>query len=137
MLLEHHVFLSPSITARDGDSEGGAPVAIVEAEATGMPVVATVHADIPEVVVDGESALLSPERDVRRLAEHLERLVTEPRLWEPMGRRGRAHVERNHDARVQTGRLEEIYAAVLRPMGAGQASRSVLGFSLSSVSLGF
>ena len=94
LLLEHHIFLSPSVTARDGDSEGGAPVSIIEAAATGMPVVASTHADIPEVVVDGESALLSPERDVDALAQNLERLVTEPHVWEPMGRRGRAHVQR-------------------------------------------
>ena len=111
LLLEHHIFLSPSVTARDGDSEGGAPVSIIEAAATGMPIVATRHADIPEVVVDGESALLSPERDVDGLANHLEYLSTEPRLWESMGRRGRAHIERHHDARIQTARLEDIYAS--------------------------
>ena len=115
LLLEHHIFLSPSVTARDGDSEGGAPVSIIEAAATGMPVVASTHADIPEVVVERESALLSPERDVDALAQNLERLVTEHHLWEPMGRRGRAHVERHHDAKVQAGRLEDIYAALLGP----------------------
>jgi colanic acid/amylovoran/stewartan biosynthesis glycosyltransferase WcaL/AmsK/CpsK len=114
LLLKHHIFLSPSVTARDGDSEGGAPVSIIEAEATGMPVVSSNHADIPEVVVDGESALLSAERDVDGLAKHLERLVIEPSLWEYMGRRGRAHVERHHDARVQAARLEDIYDAVLK-----------------------
>lgn len=115
ILLDHHIFLSPSLTARDGDSEGGAPVAIIEAEATGMPIVATTHADIPEVVVPNESALLSPERDVDGLAKHLEHLATQPKLWEAMGRRGRRHVEAQHDTRVQTGRLEDIYDAVLRP----------------------
>jgi O-antigen/teichoic acid export membrane protein/glycosyltransferase involved in cell wall biosynthesis len=117
MLLDHHIFLSPSLTARDGDSEGGAPVAIIEAEATGMPIVATTHADIPEVVVPGQSAFLSPERDVDGLAEHLERLVMEPKLWEPMGRRGRSHVEAHHDTRVQAARLEDIYDTVLRRPG--------------------
>src|SRR5262249_15706969 len=113
LLLEHHIFLSTRVTARDGDSEGGAPVSIIEAEATGMPVVSSNHADIPEVVVDGESALLSPERDVDGLAEHLERLVSEPSLWELVGRRGRAQLERQHDVRLQTARLENIYDAVL------------------------
>jgi len=117
LLLEHHIFLSPSVTARDGDSEGGAPVSILEAEATGMPVVSSNHADIPEAVIDGESALLSPERDVDSLAKQLERLVAEPVLWESMGRCGRAHIERHHDARVQTSRLEDIYDAVLTGPG--------------------
>jgi colanic acid/amylovoran biosynthesis glycosyltransferase len=121
LLLRHHIFLSPSVTARDGDGEGGAPVSILEAEATGMPVVASSHADIPEVVVDGESALLSPERDVDGLAKHLERLVTEPPMWESMGRHGRAHIERHHDARVQAARLEDIYDVVLRGSYSGGA----------------
>jgi colanic acid/amylovoran/stewartan biosynthesis glycosyltransferase WcaL/AmsK/CpsK len=136
ILLDHHIFLSPSLTARDGDSEGGAPVSIIEAQATGMPVVATTHADIPEMVVDGESAFLSPERDVAGLANDLERLVTEPHLWEPMGLRGRLHVEKNHDARVQTARLEDIYTAVLSP-NSGHAIRSLVASALPSFNIAF
>jgi colanic acid/amylovoran biosynthesis glycosyltransferase len=45
----HHVFISPSVTASDGDTEGGAPVTIIEMLASGMPVVSSLHADIPEV----------------------------------------------------------------------------------------
>ena len=111
-VLTHHLFLSPSVTAGDGDSEGGAPVTIIEAEATGMPILSTLHADIPEVVVDGKSGLLSQERDVDSMAENLERLVAEPDLWEQMGRCGRRHVEGNFDVRRQVARLEEIYSEV-------------------------
>src|SRR5690606_39794503 len=49
----HHVFLSPSITASDGDTEGGAPVGLIEMAATGMPVISSRHADIPEVIEHG------------------------------------------------------------------------------------
>ena len=111
-LFKHHVFLSPSVTAKDGDSEGGAPVSLIEAQATGMPIVSTFHADIPEVVIPGESALLSPERDVDGLAENLARLVAEPRKWEAMGKAGRAHVEAQHNVRVQVARLEELYSVI-------------------------
>ena len=55
----------------NGDTEAGAPVAILEAQATGLPVISSYHADIPEVVVDGKSALLAPERDAETLAKHL------------------------------------------------------------------
>lgn len=113
-MLTHHLFLSPSVTAKDGDSEGGAPVSIIEAQATGMPIVSTYHADIPEVVLNGESALLSPERNVDSLADSLERLVTQPDLWEPMGKAGRAHVEQCHDVRTQAARLEDLYARFIR-----------------------
>ena len=70
-----HVLIAPSRTAGDGDTEGGAPVTVLEAQAAGLPVVSTTHCDIPEVTVPGESALLSPERDVPALAENLGRLL--------------------------------------------------------------
>ena len=104
-----HIFMLPSITAQNGDTEGGAPVAILEAQATGLPVISSYHADIPEVVVDGKSALLAPERDVETLAKHLEYLVEHPDVWERMGRAGREHVEQEYDVMVQVGKLEEIY----------------------------
>ena len=63
----HHLFLSPSVTAPDGDSEGGAPVTIIEAAATGMPVVSTTHCDIPEVVEDGVTGVLAPQGDQQAL----------------------------------------------------------------------
>lgn len=119
-LLEHHLFLSPSCTGGDGDTEGGAPVSLIEAQATGMPVVSTRHCDIPEVVVDGTTGLLSPERDVDSLAANLERMVAEPTRWESMGRAARAHIEEHYNVRTQVARLEERYdslAGVCRQIG--------------------
>ncbi len=113
MLKRHHLFLSPSVTASDGDSEGGYPVSITEALATGMPVISTYHADISEVVVDGKSGLLSPERDIEALAANLDYLVTHSEVWEDMGLRGRDHVAREYNVKVQVRRLEDIYSALL------------------------
>lgn len=104
-----HIFMLPSITAQNGDTEGGAPVAILEAQATGLPVISSYHADIPEVVIDGESALLAPEKDVERLTNHLEYLVEHPDVWSKMGQAGRKHVERVYDVMVQVRKLEGIY----------------------------
>ena len=56
---EHDVFLAPSVTASNGDTEGGAPVAIIEMSASGMPIVSTNHCDIPSVVLDGVTGLLA------------------------------------------------------------------------------
>jgi colanic acid/amylovoran biosynthesis glycosyltransferase len=113
-LLTHHIFLSPSRIATDGDSEGGAPVTLLEAQATGMPVVSTLHADIPEVVLDGKSGLLSPERDLDRLVENLERAVSTPTLWDAMGAEGRAHVEAQYNIHTQVRILENLYMRLLR-----------------------
>jgi colanic acid/amylovoran biosynthesis glycosyltransferase len=103
------LFAQPSVTASDGDTEGGAPTTLLEAQACGVPILATRHADIPHVVVEGESALLAPERDPEALAAHLERLLARPERWPAMGRAGRAHVEAHHDTRTQADRLEYLY----------------------------
>ncbi len=103
------LFLQPSVTAADGDSEGGAPTTLLEAQACGLPVLATQHADIPYVVAEGESALLAPERDVDALFKNLLVLLEEPERWAPMGSAGRVRVEHLHDALVEVPRLEQLY----------------------------
>jgi colanic acid/amylovoran biosynthesis glycosyltransferase len=106
---KHHVFLSPSVTASDGDTEGGAPVSLIEMAATGMPIVSTKHCDIPEVVLNGVTGLLAEERDVSGLVAHLQRLVDYPEKWPEMVQAGRKHVEAEYDARIQGSRLAAIY----------------------------
>jgi colanic acid/amylovoran biosynthesis glycosyltransferase len=103
------LFVQPSVTARDGDTEGGAPTTLLEAQACGLPILSTRHADIPNVVGHQESGLLAPERDAEALARHLELLIEEPERWPAMGRAGRARVERFHDAPRQIERLERLY----------------------------
>jgi colanic acid/amylovoran biosynthesis glycosyltransferase len=104
-----HILLQTSVTAQDGDSEGGAPVILLDAQAAGLPVVATRHADIPEYVIDGESGLLAPERDVDGLTDRIVHLVDHPDQWAAMGQAGRQHVEANYNAVTQAARLESIY----------------------------
>lgn len=106
---KHHIFLSPSVTARDGDTEGGAPVAIIEMAATGMPVVSTKHCDIPHVVRHGATGLLAQERDVDGLVRHLKWLVDHPEQWNGMAEAAREHVEEEFNASVQGKRLAAIY----------------------------
>lgn len=103
------IFLQPSRTAADGDDEGGAPTTLLEAQACGLPVLATRHADIPHVVSEGESALLAEEGDVDGLSERLRLLLTEPERWAAMGLAGRERIERFHDAEFWTARLEDRY----------------------------
>lgn len=113
----HHIFLSPSVTASDGDSEGGAPVSLIEMAATGMPIVSTWHCDIPEVVLAGETGLLAEERDVDGLVAQLQWLVSNPGRWRPMLDAGRRHVEQEYDAAVQGRRLAAIYGELTGGIG--------------------
>lgn len=106
------VLLYPSVTAADGDTEGGAPVALIEAMASGLAIVSSLHADIPTVAPDRRCALLFPERNVDGLAEGLDALLRSGRLREELGAAGRSHVEDAHDMRKQGGRLETLYDRV-------------------------
>jgi len=109
----NHIFLSPSIHPSDGETEGGAPVALIEMSAYGMPIVSTFHCDIPEVVINGESGFLVKEKDVDGLAERLEHLITHPELWESMGRTGRKHIEEEFNIVTQAAKLEAFYDSLL------------------------
>jgi len=105
---ESHIFVLPSVTASNGDQEG-IPVVLMEAQATGLPVISTYHTGIPEVVLDGKSGFLVPEKDVDALAERLEYLIEHPELWPDMGRYGRKFVEEKHDIKKLNQKLVEIY----------------------------
>lgn len=109
---EHDLFLSPSRTASDGDSEGGAPVTLIAMSATGLPIVSTKHCDIPEVVVDGGSGLLAEERDVDGIAGAIRRLAEDSTLYENCSLAGRQHIEREFDSVMQSQRLAAIYRRI-------------------------
>lgn len=109
---QHHLFLSPSVTASDGDSEGGAPVVLIEMAATGMPIVSTRHADIPEIIKHGVTGLLADEHDVGGLVAQLRWLVQHPDQWDGLLDAGRAHIEREFNAEIQGKRQADIYQAL-------------------------
>ncbi|RZU98354.1 glycosyltransferase [Spiribacter vilamensis] len=106
----HHVFLSPSVTASDGDTEGGAPVTLIEMAAIGIPIVSSRHADIPGVVEDGVGGLLADEGDVKGLAACLARFVDEPALSWELTAAARRHVEQSFDASAQGRALAAVYS---------------------------
>lgn len=78
LLYEHNVLLQPSVRAADGDAEGGLPVILLEAAASGMPLIASRHCDIPEIVVDGQTGWLCEERDIAELTNALLSAARDP-----------------------------------------------------------
>ena len=107
------VFLHPSVNAKDGDNEGGAPVGIIEASAVGLPVVATLHADIPEVIKDGKTGFLVEERNSEALADKIAELIDNPKKMVAFGKAGREHVINEYDINTLMPKLESIYKGLL------------------------
>lgn len=110
---KHHILLAPSVTAADGDTEGGVPVTIIELAASGMPVISTTHCDIPEVITHGKSGLLAAERNVEQLANHIKWLAESPQAWPRFTSTARQHIEREYNAKIQGQRLGAIYRDVV------------------------
>ncbi|HUR26687.1 MAG TPA: glycosyltransferase [Planctomycetota bacterium] len=110
-LYGYHVFFAPSQHAENGDAEGGAPVSVSDMSATGMPIVASRHCDIPEVVPHGMSGELFDEKDLGGATAALLRVASRPEDWGRFGRAGRAHIEREYSLSTQARRLEAVYDA--------------------------
>jgi colanic acid/amylovoran biosynthesis glycosyltransferase len=110
------ILLAPSLTSGSGDQEG-TPVVILEAMASALPVVSTLHAGIPEVVENGVSGFLVPEKDGLGLAGALKNLIRNPELRAGMGQCGRSIIEDRHDIGKLNHRLLEIYRELVAAAG--------------------
>ena len=98
----------PGVVATSGDAEG-LGIIFLEAQAVGLPVVASTSGGIAEGVVDGETGLLHTPGDEAALAEQIVTLLTDADRRRRMGEAGRAHVLRSFDLRRQTRSLENLY----------------------------
>ena len=102
LLYEHDVLLHPSVRAADGDAEGGLPVIMLEAAASGMPLIGSRHCDIPEIVVDGQTGWLCEERDVAGLTTTLLSAARDPIQRARLGRNARERAEQRFDINQHT-----------------------------------
>lgn len=109
---DSHIFMLSSVTAQNGDKEGQGLV-LQEAQAMGLPVLATLHNGFPDSVVDGRSAFLVPERDVEALAAKLRFLITNPECWAEMGNVGRQYVEASFNINRLNQQLCSIYEGLV------------------------
>ncbi len=112
ILKNSDIMLAPSVTTKNGDREG-IPVAFMETMAMGLPVISTEHSGIPELIENGVSGFLVPERDVDGLAEKLNYLVENPEIWKNMGAAGRTFVEENYNIDKLNDKLVEIYSSLV------------------------
>ncbi len=112
LMQDADALLFPSVTGANGDQEGS-PVVLKEAMATGLPVIATRHAGVDEIVEHGVSGFLAEERDVDGLADGLRRLLQDATLCARLSSAARAKVVAEFDVHRLDRCLQQYYRALL------------------------
>jgi colanic acid/amylovoran biosynthesis glycosyltransferase len=112
LLADADIFILPSIKAKNGDQEG-IPVSLMEAMASGMPVLSTFHSGIPELVDNNVSGYLVPEQDIAALAEKIVYLAERPESWSELGQAGREKVEKDYNKDNQNTLLIQMYRKLI------------------------
>lgn len=101
-------FCLPSVIAENGDEEG-LPIVVLEAQACGVPTLASSRSAGLEGLADGKTGFAFAERDVDDLAEKLFQILCDDSLADSFSRSAPAFVARNFDIRLCTERLEHLY----------------------------
>ena len=105
--------LAPSVTAPDGDTEGGAPTTILDAQATGTIVIGSRHADIPFLVQDDTTGYLAAEGDAHDLALTIERAFATRSEWARIALAARHQVEARHSDAAVWAALGRVHTRAL------------------------
>mgnify|MGYP001792755836 FL=1 len=114
-----HLFLHPSEISPNQDQEG-VPNSVLEAMATGLPVVATRHGGIPEAVDHGRTGFLVAEEDHAALANAMQLVASSPALWKEMGVRAHAAVKERFEQETQIDHLESFYEEAITMNGTAE-----------------
>jgi colanic acid/amylovoran biosynthesis glycosyltransferase len=109
------VFIHPSCYSESRDCEGGAPVVLLDAQACGLPVIATTHCDIPDEVADKKTGLLTPEKDVAALANSIYTFYKmQADEFSRFSLSARKHVEDNYSIANNAKTLQETYFELIQ-----------------------
>ncbi len=108
ILDKSHIFLLPSITASSGDEEGIAN-SLKEAMAMGLIPIGTRHAGTPELIEDGVSGFLVPEKDSHALAKKMRYILKHPEIWKKIGQAARRKIENEFEIKKSVETLEQLF----------------------------
>jgi len=110
-LKSYDVFIHPSCYATDKDCEGGAPIVLLDAQATGMPVISTYHCDIPSEVIHQKTGILAEEKNIEELASAIESFyLMNNEEFSKYSNSARKHVEQNFDIAKNALKLDAVYS---------------------------
>lgn len=112
MIHDSDIYIYSGVQGADGAEEGQG-LAILEAQAIGLPIVATRVGAVTDIVREGVSGFLVPQRDPTALAEAFLKLIETPERWTAMGRAGRDHVERYYSLSTYRYNLQELYQSLV------------------------
>ncbi len=111
LLAESSLFVFPAIRDQKGDSDN-LPTVLIEALASGLPIVATTIAGIPEIVKEGSNGLLVPEKDSKQLALAIERLCRDPSRRRVWGKESRRIAEERFTLQGTVAQLKKLLEGV-------------------------
>lgn len=108
-LSESLAFVQHSITAENGDSEG-TPLTILEAGAAGIPVIATFHGGIPDIILNRMTGLLVEEHDYEEMAKKMLELLHNKEYAIQLGKKGRERIQNNYTLNKHIHILDTLIA---------------------------
>jgi colanic acid/amylovoran biosynthesis glycosyltransferase len=107
LLAQMHIAVAPSVPSADGRREG-IPVALMEAAACGLALVASRLSGIPELVEDGETGCLAEPGDSEGLANAIDRVARSPELGQQLGNAVRNRLETDFNLEINVARLQRL-----------------------------
>ena len=104
-------YVQHSITAQSGDQEG-TPVSIMEAMLSGLPIIATNHGGIPDIVSE-DRGILTEEKDTLAMATAMEDCINHPEKFQNMGLNGKNFIRENHTLQIHLTKINEAISTIL------------------------
>lgn len=113
LLSESLALVQHSITAENGDMEG-TPVAVMEASVAGLPVIATKHAGIPDVIEHGVTGLLCEEHDVAAMTDNMLKILNDVAYAQQLGAAGKQNILENYSMQRHIQKLQDVLKQAIK-----------------------
>ncbi len=114
LMSDYDVFIHPSCHAENGDCEGGAPIVLLDAQATGMPIISTEHCDIPSEVIHNQTGFLCQENDKQALAKLIRQFYNITNQdYQEMAKSAQQHILTHYNIERNAIKLGELYEELL------------------------